>query len=184
MAGLSRRTQESYMDNRSIPVLLVEQAVHRAKEAAEAANQATSRLLGKLHQGILTARNRLSTSSHPPEPPISVPQPGYPAELKRLLAIVAENPKDAQRLTPRRRCQMAAILGQLKAAIQVGSAENIAHLALSGAGLSTPSGLATLIPLFRQLERLGCEGRVAEAGPLAEQLAAEFARIERSLLQE
>src|SRR5262245_35236833 len=113
------------MDNRSIPVLFVGQALHRAKEVAEAANHATSQFLANMGHEIQSSLNARSASSRTPESPRPEPSTVYSADLKRLLATTAGEPREPERLTPRRLCQMAALLGQLKAAIQVGSAQSV-----------------------------------------------------------
>jgi HPt (histidine-containing phosphotransfer) domain-containing protein len=116
----------------------------------------------------------LNIASRKPDPVVS----------EGLREFAEGYPKTYRRLMARRLHETATLIEQIRAAIRAGSGREVEHLAHSGAGSSTTFGFVALVPLFREMERLGRAGRLAEAVPCGQQLGQEFVRVERFLQAE
>jgi PAS domain S-box-containing protein len=133
---------------------------------------------GESRQG----RDSLVPGSPSPLLPFSPSSPvADPVDLERLQDIAGGDQQTFRHLAAHSLQQTAVLIGQIQAAIRSGSGRQVEHLAHSAAGSSLTCGFAALVPLFRELERLGSEGRLAAAVPHGEQLGQELARIERVL---
>jgi two-component system, sensor histidine kinase len=104
-----------------------------------------------------------------------------PVDRERLRDLAGGDAQTFRRLAEHSLQQTAVLIGQLQAAIRSGSGEEVERLAHSAAGSSLSCGFVALVPLFRELEHLGSEGRLAEAVPFGERMETELARIERFL---
>ena len=62
-----------------------------------------------------------------------------------------------------------------------GKAQEVRRLAHSCAGASATCGMTNLVPLLRELERLGAENVLANASELARRAGIEFLRIREFL---
>jgi len=71
--------------------------------------------------------------------------------------------------------------GQLREAIQTGNADQVRRVAHSCAGASATLGMTHLVPLLRELEKLGASGTLTGVGPICENAAQEFERIREFL---
>jgi HPt (histidine-containing phosphotransfer) domain-containing protein len=72
-------------------------------------------------------------------------------------------------------------LEQLTAAAQQGLAAEVRRLAHSCAGASSTCGMVRIVPLLRELERLGEEKQLADAPELCRQAHREFQSIREFL---
>ena len=70
--------------------------------------------------------------------------------------------------------QTAQQLEQLEAAALMGSADEVRRLAHSSAGASATCGVRLLVPVLRELERLGMEKNLANSAVLVQQAHQEF----------
>jgi HPt (histidine-containing phosphotransfer) domain-containing protein len=77
--------------------------------------------------------------------------------------------------------QAAGQIQKMGEAIQSGAAAELNHHAHKCVGSSTSCGMNRIVPLLRELEVMGKENRLAEAGPVHEKAKAEFAAIETFL---
>jgi len=70
---------------------------------------------------------------------------------------------------------------QLRVAISEGNADQVRRVAHSCAGASATLGMVRLVPLVRQLEKLGASGTLTGAGDICEEAAREFESIRQFL---
>jgi HPt (histidine-containing phosphotransfer) domain-containing protein len=70
---------------------------------------------------------------------------------------------------------------QLQAAIAAGSTKEVRHLAHSCAGASATCGMRRLVPMLRELEKQGSEGKLTSAPQICQDVAREFERIRKFL---
>jgi HPt (histidine-containing phosphotransfer) domain-containing protein len=71
---------------------------------------------------------------------------------------------------------------KLRSALQAGQAADVRRIAHSCAGASGTCGMNTLVGPLRELERLGGQGQLAEAGALLATACNEFANIRAFLV--
>jgi CheY-like chemotaxis protein len=100
-----------------------------------------------------------------------------PLEMDRLLDFTNGNPDDLRELITLYLKQTHEQILQLTAAVQANSAPDVQRLAHSCAGASATCGMKGIVPLLRELERQGSEGKLAGAADIARQIEAEFKRI-------
>ena len=72
-------------------------------------------------------------------------------------------------------------LAQLETAVLAGKADDVRRVAHSCAGASATMGMTHLVPILRQLEKLGASGTLTGAEPICETAAGEFERIREFL---
>ncbi len=72
--------------------------------------------------------------------------------------------------------QMTEDVEKLDAALAENSADEVKRIAHSGVGGSATCGMTALFTPLRELERMGGEGQLADAGPLVVQARDELAR--------
>jgi len=72
-------------------------------------------------------------------------------------------------------------LERIVAALQQGDGASVAKLAHSSAGASGVCGVVLMEKLFRELERLGRDSKLAEAAPIVEALSRNFPLVEETL---
>jgi HPt (histidine-containing phosphotransfer) domain-containing protein len=70
---------------------------------------------------------------------------------------------------------------KLRDAIATGAATDVKRVAHGAAGSSAMCGMDPLLTLFRELERIGNTGRLAEAPRVYTRVQEEFTRIEQFL---
>ena len=68
-------------------------------------------------------------------------------------------------------------LEQLAAAVKAERAQEVRRVAHSCAGARATCGIRRLVPLLRELERQGSEGRLTNAAQLSDQAGEEFLGI-------
>ena len=104
-----------------------------------------------------------------------------PVDMARLLDFTDGNPDNLRELVNLYLSQTAEQLDQLKAAVQADRVQEVRRLAHSCAGASATCGMRRLVPLLRELERQGADGRLTNAGELSHQAGQEFERIREFL---
>ncbi len=125
-----------------------------------------------------------STPARPTEPGCAAPTPPdeAPVEMERLLDFTDGNLDSLRELVTLYLDQTGKQIVQLEAAIQTGGAPDVRRLAHSCAGASATCGMNRLVPLLRELERQGYEGKLTNAAQLCQEAGREFERI-RNFLQ-
>jgi CheY-like chemotaxis protein/HPt (histidine-containing phosphotransfer) domain-containing protein len=100
-----------------------------------------------------------------------------PVDMERLLDFTDGNPDNLRELVTLYLTQTSDQMGQLTAAAQAGDAQEIRRLAHSCAGASATCGVRQLVPLLRDLERQGADGKLTTAAEVCRQAVREFERI-------
>jgi CheY-like chemotaxis protein/nitrogen-specific signal transduction histidine kinase len=100
-----------------------------------------------------------------------------PVDMERLIEFSDGNPENLRELVDLYLQQTSGQIEQLKTAIDAGAADDVRRLAHSCAGASATCGMSPIVHFLRELERQGHENKLAAAGQLHAQVAAEFRRI-------
>ncbi len=98
-----------------------------------------------------------------------------------MLDFTDGDPENLRELVTLYLNQTSQQLEQLEAAVQAGAAQEVRRLAHSCAGASATCGMRRLVPLLRELERQGFEGKLTNAAQLSHQAGEEFERIRHFL---
>jgi HPt (histidine-containing phosphotransfer) domain-containing protein len=101
--------------------------------------------------------------------------------MARLLDFTDGNPDNLRELVTLYLDQTSQQIEQLAAAVKAGAAQEVRRLAHSCAGASATCGMRRLVPLLRELEREGFEGKLTNAAQLSQQAGEEFAQIRQFL---
>jgi CheY-like chemotaxis protein/nitrogen-specific signal transduction histidine kinase len=109
------------------------------------------------------------------QPPASAAE--APVDMERLLEFTDGSAENLRELVTLYLEQTAEQMEQLDAAIAAGGAADVRRLAHSCAGASSTCGMRRLVPLLRELERQGVEGKLVTAGEICEEASREFTRI-------
>ncbi|HEX4646901.1 MAG TPA: response regulator [Verrucomicrobiae bacterium] len=120
---------------------------------------------------------RASATNPAPAPAASAPDLPPPVDMERLIEFSDGNPENLRELTDLYLRQTSGQIEQLKTAIDAGVADDVRRLAHSCAGASATCGMSLMATFLRDLERLGHENNLANAGRLYAQVVAEFHRI-------
>jgi CheY-like chemotaxis protein len=104
-----------------------------------------------------------------------------PVDLERLLDLTDGNPESLRELVELYLSQTTGQIAQLEAAVKTGAAPETRRLAHSCAGASATCGMTRLVPLLRELERQGYEGKLTTAAELCREAGCEFERIRKFL---
>jgi CheY-like chemotaxis protein/HPt (histidine-containing phosphotransfer) domain-containing protein len=110
-----------------------------------------------------------AAGSEPAEPP--------PVDLERLRELSDNDPVALRELVELYLTQTADQIGQIRAALEAGAAPQLRRVAHACVGSSATCGINCLVPLLRELERLGHEQQLAEARKCLPDLEGEFARV-------
>jgi HPt (histidine-containing phosphotransfer) domain-containing protein len=105
-----------------------------------------------------------------------------PVDLDRLLEFTDGSPDNLRELITLYLEQTEGQLEQLQAAIRAGAAQDVRGIAHSCAGASATCGMRRLVPLLRDLERQGFEGKLTSAAQVCQEASREFQSI-RSFLE-
>jgi HPt (histidine-containing phosphotransfer) domain-containing protein len=97
--------------------------------------------------------------------------------MERLLDFTDGNPENLRELATLYLNQTADQLEQLQAAVSAKASQDVRRLAHSCAGASATCGMRQIVPLLRELERQGFEGKLTDAPHLCQQVNDEFQRI-------
>jgi CheY-like chemotaxis protein len=124
-----------------------------------------------------------SAAASPPVPasPANAPAEDAPVDMSRLLDLTDGDQDNLRELVTLYLSQTKEQLEQLEAAVKAGTAQEVRRLAHSCAGASATCGVQRMVPLLRELEREGFEGRLINAAQLSHQAGEEFERIRHFL---
>ncbi|MBC8095705.1 MAG: response regulator [Akkermansiaceae bacterium] len=100
-----------------------------------------------------------------------------PVDMGRLLDFTNGNPDDLRDLISLYLKQTGEQVEQLTAAALADSAPEVRRLAHSCAGASATCGMSHIVPLLRELEKQGHDGKLVNATELSGKVAEEFNRI-------
>ena len=120
-----------------------------------------------------TGTGSLEASAAPPPPANEKP----PVDMERLLDFTNGNADDLRELINLYVRQTSEQVAQLQAAVQAESAVEVRRLAHSCAGASATCGMSGIVPMLRELERQGNDGKLTTARELSQQVSEEFNRI-------
>jgi len=104
-------------------------------------------------------------ASAPPEPPV---------DMERLLEFTDGTKESLRELVELYLSQTADQLEKLAVAVTDSSAAEMRRVAHSCAGASATCGMRRLVPLLRELERQGLEGKLTGAAELCHKAQQEF----------
>jgi HPt (histidine-containing phosphotransfer) domain-containing protein len=124
-----------------------------------------------------------------PAPAVLVPAPAIgplcaatpPVDMERLLDFTEGNPESMKELVDLYLSQTEQQVRQLAKAVRDGSSEEVRRVAHSCAGASATCGMGPIVPLLRELERQGHEGRLTNAEAVCAEVEKEFDRIQTFL---
>lgn len=105
-----------------------------------------------------------------------------PVNMERLLDFTNGNPEDLRELVSLYLRQTGEQVEQLKKAIEANQPSEVRRLAHSCAGASATCGMVRIVPLLRDLERQGHDGKLTRP-ELGREVELEFNRI-RAFLEE
>ena len=108
---------------------------------------------------------------------LTASKPEAPVDMERLLEFTDGSAENLRELVMLYLSQTSEQMEQLEAAIGAGEAAEVRRLAHSCAGASSTCGMRRLVPLLRELERQGLEGKLTNAADIWEQAGREFAQI-------
>jgi HPt (histidine-containing phosphotransfer) domain-containing protein len=97
--------------------------------------------------------------------------------MDRLLEFTDGSPENLRELVELYLSQTTEQLEKLRAALAAADAAEVRRVAHSCAGASATCGMRHMVPLLRELERQGREGKLADADSLFEQTAREFQKV-------
>ena len=100
-----------------------------------------------------------------------------PVDMVRFNDLTDGNLDNSRELVEMYFTQTQKQFVQLREAIRDGKADAVRRLAHSCAGASATLGMTRLVPILRQLEKLGASGTLTGVEPMCENAAAEFERI-------
>jgi PAS domain S-box-containing protein len=113
----------------------------------------------------------------------SVVQPSQPVDLERLHQALGDDPEEILEVLNIYRSDMAASFIKLDAALASGDANKLNRIAHDCAGASANCGMSAVVPVLRELERMGRDNQLLGAETLAANARTEFERID-DFLQE
>ena len=100
-----------------------------------------------------------------------------PVDMDRLLEFTDGSADNLRELVMLYLTQTTEQFDKLQVAVTDGNAAEVRRVAHSCAGASATCGMRHLVPLLRELERQGREGKLTTAGNVFEQADREFKRI-------
>ncbi|HUI05907.1 MAG TPA: ATP-binding protein [Verrucomicrobiae bacterium] len=104
-----------------------------------------------------------------------------PVDMEVFAEVAGEGERRKRELADRYLLQAGNQLAQLDGAIQAGTAGEVKRIAHSVAGSSAMCGMVGLVPLLRELERMGHENNLTEATGAYARVQEEFERIKEYL---
>jgi CheY-like chemotaxis protein/nitrogen-specific signal transduction histidine kinase/HPt (histidine-containing phosphotransfer) domain-containing protein len=104
-----------------------------------------------------------------------------PVDMERLLDFSDGNPEGLRELVTLYLDQTRGQLAELEAAVRGAAPQEVRRLAHSCAGASATCGMRRIVPLLRELERQGFEGKLVNHDELYRKTAAEFESIRQFL---
>jgi CheY-like chemotaxis protein/HPt (histidine-containing phosphotransfer) domain-containing protein len=129
----------------------------------------------------ISASKATTASATPSSQPATTPSPGAedPVDLNRLRGFSDGDLQSLRELASLYLTQTSQQLEQLEAAVLAKSPDDVRRLAHSSAGASAACGVRNLVPILRELERLGAGKNLdgSEAGVQSAQKEFERVRI-------
>ena len=117
----------------------------------------------------------------PATPPAAAPAAATPeappVNLKRLERIALGDPQKMAEFIKLYLAQSDELMNELAAALAAGSAEGVKQLAHKLCGSSLSCGVEAVVRPLRELERLGRDNQLAEAGPHLAEARRQMARV-------
>jgi HPt (histidine-containing phosphotransfer) domain-containing protein len=104
-----------------------------------------------------------------------------PVDMARMMDLTDGNMDQLRELADMYFKQTQTQIGQMREAVRDGKADQARRVAHSCAGASATLGMTRLVPLLRELEKLGASGTLTGAGKICEHIAEEFERIREFL---
>jgi CheY-like chemotaxis protein len=104
-----------------------------------------------------------------------------PVQIDRMLEFTDGSLENLRELVDLYLSQTRQQIEQLEAAAAASSAADVRRLAHSSAGASATCGMRRLVPLLRELERMGMENQMANASQLCAQVSREFEAVREFL---
>ena len=125
------------------------------------------------------------TAQQPPaNRPVSEPaQEEEPVDMERLTEFTDGSADNLRELVELYLSQTSEQLDKLGSAVAAGDTAEVRRVAHSCAGASATCGMRYLVPLLRELEHQGREGKLSNATQIFEQAGREFKRIQQFLEQ-
>jgi len=102
-------------------------------------------------------------------------------DMDRLNDMTDGNAENFRELVELYFKQTAQQLDQIEAAVSANDADKVRHVAHSCAGASATLGMVRIVPLLRELERQGTEGKLTNAAEICENARREFKLIQNFL---
>jgi HPt (histidine-containing phosphotransfer) domain-containing protein len=97
--------------------------------------------------------------------------------MERLLDFTDGNMDNFRELATLYLKQTAQQIEQLEAAVQAGAPQEVRQIAHSCAGASATCGMRRLVPLLRELEQQGSDGKLTTAAQLSRDVNREFESV-------
>lgn len=104
-----------------------------------------------------------------------------PVDMERLLDFANGSIDNLRELVDLYIQQTGKQVTELAAAAKAGNAGEVSRLAHSAAGASSTCGMTLIVPLLRELERQGYEGKLTTAIELSQEVSREYERIRKFL---
>jgi len=142
-----------------------------AEAAAKGATQQTA---------TASATESTSTNGNTAQLPTEIMEEP-PVDLDRLNEFTDGNLESLRELVTLYLDQTTTQMEQLEAAIHAQSAVEVRRLAHSCAGASATCGMRRLVPMLRELEKMGFESKLEGAAEICQNAAREFERIRKYL---
>jgi CheY-like chemotaxis protein/HPt (histidine-containing phosphotransfer) domain-containing protein len=126
----------------------------------------------------------MGTTPTLPAPAATDSSPAVPPglDMQRFMELAGGGPENVNELMDIFLSQTSEHIEKLRSALQAGQAAEVRRIAHSCAGASGTCGMNTLVGPLRELERLGGQGQLAEAGAPLAKACNEFANIRAFLV--
>jgi CheY-like chemotaxis protein/HPt (histidine-containing phosphotransfer) domain-containing protein len=116
-------------------------------------------------------------ASPAPVAPTTPPELEAPVDMDRMLDFTDGNPESMRELVTLYLEQTSGQIEQLDAAVRANNTDETRRIAHSCAGASATCGMRYLVPMLRELEKQGLEGRLVTGQQVCADVTREFERI-------
>ncbi len=124
---------------------------------------------------------KVAVDSNRPAPAVHAATEDAPVDMARMNDLTDGNLDNLCELVEMYFVQTQKQFGQLREAIRDGKADPVRRVAHSCAGASATMGMTHIVPMLRQLEKLGASGTLTGAEPICDTAVGEFERIREFL---
>jgi CheY-like chemotaxis protein len=124
----------------------------------------------------------VAESNEKPNARNETPTEELPVDMERLMEFTDGSAENLRELVELYLTQTTEQLQKLRAAVVASDAAEVRRVAHSCAGASATCGMRHLVPLLRELEKQGRDGKLIDADNIFEKTSREFQRI-RSFLE-